>query len=50
MQWADFEAVTLLDLRGLHGRPFDIEKISGYENWYRIRNAASRLFSVACAA
>jgi hypothetical protein len=39
-----------LDLPRLHGQLFEIEQIGGYENWYRIRNAAQRLFSVACAA
>jgi hypothetical protein len=40
----------MLDLPRLHGQLFKIEQIGGYENWYRIRNAAQRLFSVACAA
>jgi len=40
----------MLDLRGLHGQPFDVEQIGGYPNWYRIRNAAHRLFKMACAA
>jgi hypothetical protein len=39
-----------LDLPRLHGQVFDIDQIGGYENWYRIRNAAHRLFSVASAA
>lgn len=39
-----------LDLPRLHGQVFDVSQIGGYENWYRIRNAAQRLFSVACAA
>jgi hypothetical protein len=39
-----------LDLPHLHGQVFEIEKIGGYENWYRIRNAAQRLFSVVCTA
>jgi len=38
-----------LDLPRLHGQVFEIDQIGGYENWYRIRNAAQRLFSVACA-
>jgi hypothetical protein len=42
-------AITL-DLPRLNGQVFEIDQIGGYENWYRIRNAASRLFSVACAA
>jgi hypothetical protein len=45
------DGVTIqLDLRDLNGQPFDLDKIGGYENWFRIRNAAQRLFSVACAA
>jgi hypothetical protein len=47
----DVESYTItLDLPLLHGQQFEIEQIGGYENWYRIRNAASRLFSAACAA
>ena len=42
--------IITLDLPHLHGQVFDIEQIGGYQNWYRIRNAAQRLFSVACAA
>jgi hypothetical protein len=34
-----------LDLPRLHGQVFNIEQIGGYENWYRIHNAARRLFS-----
>jgi hypothetical protein len=39
-----------LDLPRLHGQVFEIDQLGGYENWYRIRDAAQRLFSVACAA
>jgi hypothetical protein len=39
-----------LDLPHLHGKAFEIKQIGGYENWYRIRNASRRLFSVACPA
>jgi hypothetical protein len=39
-----------LDLPRLHGQVFDVSQIGGYENWYRIRNAAQRVFSVGCAA
>src|SRR5260370_39496209 len=47
----DIEGQTVtLDLPRLHGQEFEIDQIGGYENWYRIRNAAQRLFSVACAA
>lgn len=42
--------IITLDLPRLHGQVFEIEQIGGYENWYRIRNAAQRLFSVASAA
>jgi hypothetical protein len=38
-----------LDLPQLHGQVFEIQQIGGYENWYRIRNAAQRIFSIACA-
>ncbi len=38
-----------LDLPRLHGQAFDVSQIGGYENWYRIRKAAQRLFSLACA-
>ena len=39
-----------LDLARLHGQVFEINQIGGYENWYRIRNASQRLFSVASVA
>jgi hypothetical protein len=39
-----------VDLPCRHGEGFEINHIGGYENWYRIRNAAQRLFSLACAA
>ena len=45
----DGQTITL-DLPRLHGQLFVVDQIGGYENWYRIRNAAQRLFSVACAA
>ena len=32
-----------LDLRPLHGLPFDIGQLGGYANWYRIRDSALRL-------
>jgi hypothetical protein len=32
-----------LDLRQLHGQPFEITQLGGYANWYRIRDAALRL-------
>jgi hypothetical protein len=33
-----------LDLASLHGQRFDIDQLGGYENWYRIRAAADRVF------
>jgi hypothetical protein len=46
----NFDGQTItLDLPRLHGQVFDIEQIGGYENWYRIHNAARCLFS-GCAA
>ena len=39
-----------LDLPRLHGQVFQIDQIGGYENWYKIRNAAQRLFSAAYRA
>lgn len=38
-----------LELPRLHGQAFDVSQIGGYENWYRIREAAQKLFSLACA-
>jgi hypothetical protein len=32
-----------LDLRPLHGQPFDVEQIGGYANWYRMMNEALRV-------
>ncbi len=32
-----------LDLRQLHGQPFEITQIGGYANWYRMRNEALQL-------
>jgi hypothetical protein len=41
----------LLDLRPLHGQPFDIDRdLGGYSNWYRIRGEVVRLLSAAQAA
>jgi hypothetical protein len=39
-----------LELPRLHGQAFDVSQIGGYENWYRIREAAQRQLSLACAA
>jgi len=39
-----------LDLPRLHGQVFNVSNIGGYENWYRIRDAAQRLFSACVAA
>lgn len=39
-----------LDLPRLHGQVFEVSQIGGYENWYRVRDAAQRLFNLACAA
>lgn len=45
------EGVTVeLNLRDLDGKPFDIEIIGGYENWYRMYGSAKHLFSAACTA
>ena len=33
-----------LDLRALHGQRFHADQLGGYENWYRIRAAADRIF------
>jgi hypothetical protein len=37
-------AQILLDQAALHGRRFHIDQLGGYENWYRIRAAADRVF------
>jgi hypothetical protein len=33
-----------LDLRALHGQRFHFDQLGRYENWYRIRAAADRIF------
>jgi len=33
-----------LDLAALHGQRFHIDQLGGYENWYRVRAAADRVF------
>jgi hypothetical protein len=32
-----------IDLTAMDGRPFNVDDIGGYENWYRIRDAAMRM-------
>jgi hypothetical protein len=42
----DLEGIPLsLDLQALNGQRFHIDQLGGYENWYRIRNAADEIFS-----
>jgi hypothetical protein len=42
----DIDGISLsLDLRTLHGELFNIDDIGGYENWYRLRDAAVRVLS-----
>ncbi|MGH6817150.1 MAG: hypothetical protein ACREC1_00075 [Methylovirgula sp.] len=43
-------ATVTLDLKDLHYQQFEIEQIGGWENWFRIRCAAARLFSLALTA
>jgi hypothetical protein len=43
----DLESSTsiALDLQALNGQRFLIDQLGGYENWYRIRDAADQIFS-----
>jgi hypothetical protein len=34
-----------LDLQAVQGQRFHIDQLGGYENWYRIRNAANQVFA-----
>ncbi len=38
------EAQISLDLQAMHGQRFHIDQLGGYENWYRIRAVADRIF------
>ena len=38
------ETQISLDLQAMHGQRFHIDQLGGYENWYRIRAAADRIF------
>jgi len=39
-----------LDLQALNGKRFHIDQLGGYQNWYRIREAANQVFSTTIGA
>lgn len=42
----DLDGTTIsLDLKSLNGQRFHIDQLGGYVNWYRIRNAATKIVS-----
>jgi hypothetical protein len=43
----DGAPIPPLDLQALNGERFHIDQLGGYQNWYRIRNAATEVFSAA---
>jgi hypothetical protein len=47
----DLDRVPIsLDLAALHGQPFLVDHIGGYENWYRIYQMAMRTLKLGQAA